>query len=172
MFKILGGKKKKIGKMHFHSWVSFLLFAFYGVWKQKVSFPDQSKDSDLFKPANLSSLQGFFTALILSCRCSVHYSMIICICMSRIFWSLFFYILWSFLQASGVLSSPVTLLSKVLISAVTVSNLSSRKIIEICNLSLPYCNCKSSSKQNNPYLIDSYFVTLWLKSIQKWYLVH
>lgn len=42
------------------------------------------------------------------------------------FKSPFFCILWSFLQASGLLSSPVTLLSKVLISAVTVSNLSFR----------------------------------------------
>lgn len=152
-------------------------FAFHFLWclfeNKRFHSQTTAKTQVILNQLNYR-VYNFFLALILSCRCSVHYSMIICICIEQNILESFLLHLVIFL--AGFWSSFISCHS--LIQSANLSCnclepfLSSREITEVCNLSLPYCNCKNSSEQNKPYLTDSHFVTLWLQSIQKWHSVH
>lgn len=170
MFKILGERKK----MHVHSWTSFfLLYTFHGVWKQKVSFTDHSKAqvilNQLIYPVyNFFSCFNFVLQVLSSLfRDHLHLYEQNILDSFLLHLVIFLADLWSSFISCHSLIQSANLSCNCL-----EPFLSSRKIIEVRNLSLPYCNCKNSSKQNKPYLIDSYFVTSWLQSIQKWHLVH
>lgn len=170
MFKTLReGKKNRL-----YYWTSFFSFTLFMVFENK-RFHSQTtvKTSSNFKPANLSSLQFFscfnFVLQVLSSLFHDHLHLY-----EQNILESFLLHLVIFLAGywSSFISCHSLIQSANLSCNCLESFLSSRKTIEVCNLSLPYCNCKNGSKQSKPYLTDSYFVTLCLQSIQKWNLVH
>lgn len=165
-------EKEKI--MHLHPWTSFFCFSLFMVFENKRFHSQTTAKTQVILNQLIYPVYNFF-----SC-----FNFVLQVLSSLFHDHLHLYeqnILESFLLhlvifLAGFWSSFISCHS--LIQSANLSCkclkpfLSSRKIIEVCSLSLPYCNCKNSSKKNTPYLTDSYFVTLWLQSIQKWHLVH